>query len=348
MPAWSLFVFGSDCDCLLDFIAMPFPLNPLRHVPSIAHVKINQGTSTVGSFIDPEWVLHYIAAGDWEFVIESKAYRVSTGNMVLLPPHVLHIVRPISGKRLVQWVIHFELSEGPVPLGAFPYAVRLPNPARRQVAALFTMLRTQWASRRQSGAVPLAEGLVVAMAGIYVSNIKQPSPASGEVGNWRNVERAIQFIQKDYAHPDLTLADVSKIARISPNHFCRVFKRHVGMSTMHYLARYRIQKAEELLLNSSMNCSEIAQKVGLENIHYFSQPLPQDPGNAAYGVPGFAQSLIWGRDSPGCTVARRSTATAEGSSVARACDGYRGSGAKDGMGRAREGFRGPKHRRTFF
>jgi AraC-like DNA-binding protein len=248
---------------------MPGFLPSFKQAPLIARVSINQGNGVVGSFIDPEWVFHYVVAGEWEFILESKSYRVSEGNVILLPPHLLHIVKPVAGKRLVQWVVHFQSPEGAVVKGDYPYVVQLPSVEREKVATLFSLLKEEWETKRERG-LPSAAGLVMAMLGIHAVQGEAVSPKEGEIGNWKNIESALKSLQMNYANPDLTLGDLSDAAELSLTHFCRAFKSRTGLSAMQYLTRYRIQKGESLLLNSSLNCSEIADKIGLESVHRLS------------------------------------------------------------------------------
>ena len=74
---------------------------------------------------------------------------------------------------------------------------------------------------------------------------------------------------KDYIESNLpneiTLADLSKIAAVSPTHFCRSFHKSTGISSHQYILRRRIERAKELLIASKMPIAEIALATGFSD-----------------------------------------------------------------------------------
>lgn len=249
----------------------------LRRLPEVVRVRINKGPGVSGTFIDPEWVFHYIAEGQWLFELESCSHSIGPGDMVLIPPRLLHVVRPLKGNRLVQWVIHFHWAEGPLAFGRFPYAVSSDAASRKKVHLLFRLLHDEGA---RVGDI-VSGGFTASLLGIYARCMDHPKAAEPRaMANWGALEQAIHFIQENFARKRLQLADISRAASLSPTYFCRVFKQCFGVSVMHYLTAYRLEKAEELLLNSTLNCSEIAAAVGLESVHSLSRIFRRAKGQS--------------------------------------------------------------------
>jgi two-component system response regulator YesN len=56
----------------------------------------------------------------------------------------------------------------------------------------------------------------------------------------------------------------------SPNYFCQLFKKEIGVSFVEYLNSVRIEKAKELLDNTDSMEYEIAVRVGYKEGKYFS------------------------------------------------------------------------------
>ena len=56
---------------------------------------------------------------------------------------------------------------------------------------------------------------------------------------------------------------------MSPNYFCRFFKKVTGLTFTQYLLNIRIDKAKELILKNNMPITDIAFTVGFENLGYF-------------------------------------------------------------------------------
>jgi two-component system, response regulator YesN len=83
------------------------------------------------------------------------------------------------------------------------------------------------------------------------------------------VEFMIQYIHEHYAE-DLTLEDLSNQLFISKNYLNQLFKKVTGETFMNYVIRVRINKAKVLLLEGNLMIYEIAEKVGYQNVPYFS------------------------------------------------------------------------------
>ncbi|GGA42925.1 response regulator transcription factor [Paenibacillus physcomitrellae] len=84
------------------------------------------------------------------------------------------------------------------------------------------------------------------------------------------VEKAVRFIQQNYGR-DITLKEVSDYVRLSPNYLSLLFKKSIGRNLTEYLTEYRIEKAKDLLLNTSLKTYEIAENVGVADSAYFSR-----------------------------------------------------------------------------
>jgi len=251
----------------------------MDQLPQVPYVGVHEGRTVFGSFVDSEWVLHYIAAGEWAFQMEGRDYLVNPGDMVLLPPRLLHVVRQVSGKQRAQHVIHFELS-GSISGEKLPLAVSLPKRQQTEAARLFRRLRREWIVS-EPFADMVVGGILVEMLGLYFRNSGRPkaSTASATLA-WKNIERSVQFLHANFQRPELALHDISVAAKVSPNYLCRLFKQNTGFSPMAYLTLLRHSKAEELLLRSLQNCTEIAEAAGYGDIHVFSRSFKKISGLA--------------------------------------------------------------------
>jgi AraC-like DNA-binding protein len=85
-----------------------------------------------------------------------------------------------------------------------------------------------------------------------------------------SITRARQFILEHRAG-ELSLATVAKAVNMSSYHFCKTFKKVTGLNFTDYLARVRIEKAKELLLNPNARVSEVVFEVGFQSITHFNR-----------------------------------------------------------------------------
>jgi two-component system response regulator YesN len=82
------------------------------------------------------------------------------------------------------------------------------------------------------------------------------------------LEKTKKFIEENYAKP-LTQRDAAESIMLNTSYFSKIFNEEVGGSFPHYLARYRVGKAIELMKDPTLKVYEIASRVGYDNVQYF-------------------------------------------------------------------------------
>lgn len=82
----------------------------------------------------------------------------------------------------------------------------------------------------------------------------------GGLAPWQ-VRRTTGYIL-DQLDRDVSLAELAGIAKLSAYHFCRAFKRSVGVSPGQWQVQQRIKRAQELMLDTDKPLAEIALEVG--------------------------------------------------------------------------------------
>ena len=88
--------------------------------------------------------------------------------------------------------------------------------------------------------------------------------------------RAAGHRQGPRLHPehqteDLSLGQVAKAVNMSSYYFCKMFKKVAGINFTDYVARVRIEKSKNLLLNPNLRVSEIAFEVGFQSLTHFNR-----------------------------------------------------------------------------
>lgn len=111
----------------------------------------------------------------------------------------------------------------------------------------------------------LAVGIVKEYAQQVMEELMNLNSSSGQ----RQAVMAIDYIQNNYMDPDLSLNSLCNYLCISTSHFSTIFKEVTGETFMEVLIRTRMQKAKELLENTTLKNYEIAEKVGFSDPHYF-------------------------------------------------------------------------------
>jgi len=88
----------------------------------------------------------------------------------------------------------------------------------------------------------------------------------------------------DYLEYNLTLPlDTAKLAdymNLNYNYMASLFRKQTGYSIREYLERARVFKATELMRDTTMNVSEIGERVGYEDPMYFSRVFKKITGKS--------------------------------------------------------------------
>ncbi len=77
-----------------------------------------------------------------------------------------------------------------------------------------------------------------------------------------------QYIRTHYGE-DLTLNTLADFAYLNPNYLSNIFAQVTGCTLNKYIKQVRMEKAQELLLNTNMKVTDISQSVGYSNASYF-------------------------------------------------------------------------------
>jgi AraC-like DNA-binding protein/ligand-binding sensor protein len=84
------------------------------------------------------------------------------------------------------------------------------------------------------------------------------------------ITKARTYIQ-EHQTEELTLGQVAKAVNMSSFYFCKMFKKVAGINFTDYVARVRIEKSKNLLLNPNLRISEIAFEVGFQSLTHFNR-----------------------------------------------------------------------------
>ncbi|MBE0687811.1 MAG: helix-turn-helix transcriptional regulator [Anaerolineaceae bacterium] len=88
----------------------------------------------------------------------------------------------------------------------------------------------------------------------------------------------IDAFLKRNLHKNISRKYLSQVFHISPSHLARIFRNTSGMTISRRLFQLRINRAKQLLLESSLPISEISLQVGYTNFSHFTHIFRTDTG----------------------------------------------------------------------
>src|SRR5579885_88265 len=91
--------------------------------------------------------------------------------------------------------------------------------------------------------------------------------------------KARAFIAEHQAE-ELSLSQVASAVNMSAFYFCKTFKKATGMTFTEYLARVRVEKVKNLLLNPHKRVSEAAYEAGFQSLSQFNRVFRRIAGES--------------------------------------------------------------------
>ena len=86
----------------------------------------------------------------------------------------------------------------------------------------------------------------------------------------QRMKQMLRFVEEHYAE-ELNVERISDCVALSESACLRSFRQLLGITPIQYVKQYRIEKAAELLLSTSMKIGEIGADCGFSDISYFTK-----------------------------------------------------------------------------
>lgn len=113
----------------------------------------------------------------------------------------------------------------------------------------------------------------------HLSSLSNQLLVRQETGESPVISRARLFIEQHQTE-DLSLNEVAQAVNMSAFYFCKTFKKATGMTFTDYLARVRVEKVKNLLLNPHKRVSETAFEAGFQSLSQFNRVFRKIAGES--------------------------------------------------------------------
>jgi AraC-like DNA-binding protein len=155
----------------------------------------------------------------------------------------------------------------------------IPDELMRRLAGLRPALPTSVSMAslaREALAVtdsPLLHSLIAASLWRYVTEAERGVDPRSTL-----TEAAREHLHAELRDPALDLASLARACNVSAAHLVRVFRREVGVPPMTYLWQRRVAVGVDLLANTGLPVSAIADRCGFKTVYHFSRRVKQATG----------------------------------------------------------------------
>ena len=90
-------------------------------------------------------------------------------------------------------------------------------------------------------------------------------------------KRTVTYMEEHFAEK-ISLPQLAGAAQCNPQYLCHFFKDVAGVSPIQYLITYRIERAKEMLMDTTKTVLEVGLDCGFENVSYFIRQFKRGTG----------------------------------------------------------------------
>ena len=100
----------------------------------------------------------------------------------------------------------------------------------------------------------------------------------GESDRMEENVRIVQNYVAEHFQEPLTREQLASLVYLNEDYLSRLFKKYTGLTLMDYVTWERMERAKQMLAQSSLSISEIALEVGYSNTAYFTKMFKKHTG----------------------------------------------------------------------
>lgn len=258
-------------------------------IVTVYHINL-ANTSRRGEAHDfPE--AFYCEEGCYSLLIDGKRFDLNEGDLVIYAPHAFHIAaNPQEHPKVSVGIISFESKSEGLEL-LYNRIISLRKDEHESFMRIIRdgsmLFRRALPGDGKSGMVlrdgvaahelqMLKNKLELFLLDQFDRALKEVAENEERVPSNRTNMRHEQFTNiaiylSSHVRENLTLEQIAEHSLMSVSKLSGLFREQCGLSPIAYLNEIKIGEAKRLIRDTSLNFTEIAEKVGIGSVHYFSK-----------------------------------------------------------------------------
>lgn len=220
------------------------------------------------SGIRPWAILMTIKSGKYtlEFTETGQAFTVFPNMISYIPPNTHFVRKVLQPIHFHQFHVHY-VPEDPYAQVLTPGILSIPQ---AQVAAINESLqRIPSAPHREEMTQHLFEHILKENYLFSLQSTENPHSES--------VDLVVAYMKEHLSQP-ISLDTMAQVAGLSRSGLIWKFNRQFKTTPQQYFIQLRMELAKQLLLESDLSISNIAEKCGYDDIYYFSNAFRKNVG----------------------------------------------------------------------
>lgn len=249
------------------------------------HCVFPLGISNLPVHWHEEFEITLVQKGTCIYQINLHPYKISQGDILILPPGMLHGTgeQPETEFITDSFVFCLDMLESqrtdsctteffaPLTSGMLRFPVYLPaeDSMARLLGEPFEKIRQTFLQKPLGYELEIKSELLHLFFLLY-SQVPYQRSSQEYREITEKLKLVLQFIQ-DHYQQGITVKELAELCHFSEYHFMRFFKRHMNMTSIEYLNQYRLEMASRQLAETNLSVTSIALESGFNNISYFNR-----------------------------------------------------------------------------
>lgn len=231
--------------------------------------------------------ISYIVSGDRAFSTPDCTYHVHGGDIGITGKGVYHRTFSLSGTPYERYGIRFS-DEVIAPLlkvigrEAFEQFMscacyHIPEDQIPEIIHLYEAMLQEYEHYTKVSGL-LISGMLYRLIVLIMRKKRFVTPQNISLNiQDTQIMDVLTYLDNNYAS-NPSVEEMAAKAGLSPSHFMKRFKACVGSTYISYLNNYKVRLAEDLLKNTKLSLTVIAQRLGFCNTNYFSAVFKKENG----------------------------------------------------------------------
>ena len=252
---------------------------------------LSSGYPVVTTHWHEEAELTLITSGSGLYQINLIDYPVTEGDIVFIPPLLLHSISLDSCEEFISetYVFHMNFLGGnstdicstrylaPISNQEFilPYLITPKHPAYVTLRNMIEQTAAMY-NKADFGYELAIKSLVLHTIYLLLQYREENAPSETRESSDK-LKHVLDYIELHYAEP-ISISELAQLCYFSNYHFMRFFKKHMNMTCMEYIKKLRLEKSVELFKQGNTSILDASLSVGFHNLSYFHREFKKKYG----------------------------------------------------------------------
>lgn len=241
------------------------------------------------SFFHEEIEIKYVVSGTVTTMIDTEMVSAEKGDIIFFNPYEVHSNIVLGDQKGVYHILVIGLDFFSSP-GLSDIDLRrlfmnkrtrfnnlIKNKRAAAIIKAIVLEMTEQKEFYKSAVKALLQELFVLLQREEISKEEGKTSEDELVHMYRSIEPAVQAIRDNY-NKKISGDELAELCNMSRYHFCRSFKKIMGITAVQYQTNCRLKIADIFLKSGEKTISEIARETGFEDEAYFSRCYKKNKG----------------------------------------------------------------------